>query len=128
MAKIRKELNHGHVRWVVDCYDALGERRREFFPTKAEADQALGRVLEEAGQRLTPVVNPRCTLRVYAAHWLAAGEPHWKPRTLRSYRDTLELHVLPFPLSSGTTLGDVRVARLKKPHVKALVDAKRREG
>src|SRR5437867_1064038 len=128
MAKIRKELNHGHERWVVDWYDPHGERRREFFPTKGEANHRLSDVLKETGERLTPVVDARCTLRAYAAHWLAGGESQWKPRTLRSYRDTLKLHVLEFPVSSGTTLGDVRVTRLKKRHVRALVVAKRREG
>src|SRR5690242_7023438 len=123
MAKIRKDRNHGHVRWVVDWYDELGERQRKFYPTKGEAEQKLSDVLERNGERLTPVVDPGCTLRDYAKRWLAVNAPEWKPRTLRSYSDTLDLHVLPFPVGSGA-LGDLRVSRLQKAHVRALLAAK----
>jgi integrase len=127
MATIRKERNHGLVRWVVDYYDELGGRRRAFYPTKADADRALGHVLERDGQRLTPLVDPTCTLRAYASRWLATNRPAWKPRTYRSYHDTLALHVLPFPVGRDMVLGDVRVARVQKSHVKALLAAKRAE-
>jgi integrase len=127
MATIRKELNHEHVRWVVDWYDEHGARRRAFYPTKGDADRALAAVLERDGQRLAPVVDPTCPLRAYAARWLAANAAEWKPRTLRSYTDTLNLHILPFPVGSGT-LGDLRVARLQKAHVKALIAAQRAAG
>jgi integrase len=125
MATIRKEKNHGNVRWVVDWYDELGARRRAFYDTKADADRALGHVLERDGQRLTPMVDPTCTLRAYAARWLAANAPEWKPRTHRSYQDMLNLHILPFPVSRDAVLGDIRVTRIQKAHVKALIAAKR---
>ncbi len=127
MATIRKERNHGHVRWVVDWYDELGARRRVFFPTKADAEHELSDVLERNGQRLTPVFDPGCTLRDYSKRWLATNTPEWKPRTLRSYRDTLQLHVLTFAVGTGT-LGDLRVSRVQKAHVRTLLAAKRAEG
>src|SRR5262245_26757588 len=123
MAKVRKDLNHGHVRWVVDWYDEFGARRREFFETKGAADEKLSAVL--TGHRLMPAIDPTCILRDYAARWLAANKPDWKPRTYRSYEDTLALHLLPFPINATTVLGDVRVARVRKGYVKSLLVAKR---
>src|SRR6266699_1536123 len=120
--------SHGNVLWTVDYYDELGARRRAFYATKGDADRALGAVLERDGQRLAPVVDPTCTLRAYATRWLAANKPEWKPRTHRSYKDTLDLHVLPFPVGAETVLGDLRVSRIQKAHVKALLATKRGEG
>src|SRR5207245_2559957 len=99
-----------------------------FYSTECDADRALGAVLDRDGQRLAPVVDPTCTPRAYATRWLAANKPELKPRTHRSYKDTLDLHVLPFPVGAETVLGDLRVSRIQKAHVKALLAAKRGEG
>jgi integrase len=128
MAKIRKEQNHGNTRFVVDWYDELGERQRAFYEKKADADAKLAEVLDQGGRRLTPLVDPACTLRDYATRWLAANAAEWKPRTARSYRDTLMLHVLPFPIGRDAVLGNLRVSRVQKAHVKALLATKRGEG
>jgi integrase len=70
------------------------------------------------------------TLRQIAQEWLDAakggivrnrsGEPY-KPSVLRSYRDSLELHILP-------TLGDVKASSITRHSLQQLVDELQRRG
>jgi integrase len=64
--------------------------------------------------------------------YAAKGEADAKQAELNSApiepHDTLTLHVLPFLIGAGRTLGALRVADLQRGHVQALVEAKAREG
>jgi integrase len=113
----------------VDCRDPLtGERRRLFYATRAEAEAKQTELNSAPIEPLHPLIDPEVTLERYAALWEERNAPGWKPRTRRSYHDTLTLHVLPFPIGAGRTLGTLRIADLQRGHVQALVEAKAHEG
>src|SRR5438309_7915759 len=111
MACIRKRRG----RYVVDHYDAAGIRRTPSFRTKEAAEARLAEVLVECRQKALPVVDPNITVADYAGHWLTTlRATDLKPRTIESYDDTLQRHVVP-------RLGSARVRDLRKPRVKALL-------
>lgn len=123
--KPRKVRNHGRWRWQVDSRDPLtGKRTRRFYETKAAADAAQTEVNAAPSEPLHPLCDPDVTVERYSEVWVARHQTAWRPRTLRSYRDLLRLHVLPFPLGGGRTLGTLRVADLHRGHVQALVEGK----
>ncbi len=125
--KPTKVHNHGAVRWKVEFTTAHGKRRQEFYATKTEAEARQAVVNATPKVTLHPVGDPGQTLAAYAALWLEANAATWKPRTRASYQALLEQHVLPFVVR-GRRLGDLRLADIQRPLVKALVVAKRREG
>jgi hypothetical protein len=83
---LRKVCKHGRVRWRVSWYDALGARHQRFFPTKGEAEQHQADAIKEGKERLVPRVDPKISMRDYAARWLPqhAAEQELKPRTVES--------------------------------------------
>jgi integrase len=117
MACIRKRRG----KWVVDYRDATGRRRWITCATKRQADKTLATKLQESGQAGAPVVNPRITIADYSERWLTLIERNIKPRTYRSYEETLRLHLLP---AFGTT----RVQQLVRGRIRAFLAAKLREG
>ena len=64
-----------------------------------------------------PVVDPKITVRDYAAEWLRRVSPTLKPATVRSYRGVLDLHV---PVQLKT----LRVRQLSRGHIRSLLSAK----
>jgi integrase len=123
-----KRRRHGRIRWMVETRDGHGIRRMRFFPTKAEAQAYQDVVNQRPRVDLHPVaLDGQATLRQYGAEWLAANATVWKPRTLASNQALLAQHVYPFRVGRHV-LGDLRLADLTRPHVKALVVAKRRDG
>jgi len=129
MATTRKVKKHGRTRWRVSWYDALGQRHQRFFATKAEADQQQADATKASRQRLTPRVDPNITVADYAALWLPqhVAEQDLKPRTRESYDATLRLHILPVAIGNGT-FGDLPIAHIRRPLVKALLAQQRSAG
>jgi integrase len=103
--------------------NAERKRIRKTFPTLAAAKSWRRDALRgiEKGTMRAPMQE---TLEKVAETWLAdaedgkvlnrSGEPY-KPSVLRSYRDSLRLHVYP-------TLGSVRASSITRFHLQALVD------
>jgi integrase len=118
---------HGNVRWRVDWRDAHGKRKEETFRTEADAiaRQAVVNALPKVA--LHSLHDPAITVRSYGALWLKHNEPTWAPATLRSHTLQLTTHVYPFPIGRKT-FGDLKLSDVQKPHVKALVGAKRAAG
>jgi integrase len=129
MAATKKVKKHGRIRWRVSWYDALGQRHQKFFATKAEADQQQADATKASRQRLTPRVDPNITVADYAALWLPqhVAEQDLKPRTRESYDATLRLHILPVAVGNGT-FGDLPMAHIRRPLVKALLAQQRGAG
>jgi integrase len=117
------------VRWRLSWYDALGQRHQRFFPTKGEAEEHQADAIQQNRQKLAPRVNPKITVRDYAARWLPqhAAEQELKPRTRESYDATLQLHILPVAIGAGT-FSDLPVATVRRPLVKALIAQQREHG
>lgn len=105
---------------------ADGRRRqdfRAFSGTKAEAEAALRRFVDEA-ERGEVVASKGVALAEWTAKWLArktVGRRSVKPRTIESYESLLRLHVLP-------RLGHLPIAKLTRPAVQRLADDLLREG
>src|SRR5262245_31823479 len=90
MACIRKRRG----KWVLDYRDAEKVRRWQTFNTKREAEEALPAALRESRQDRPPV-SPNTPLKEWADLWLKQRTPDLAPRTLKSYRELLDLYVLP---------------------------------
>lgn len=113
MACIRKRRG----KYVVDYRDGAGVRRWVTCDTKREADDVLSEKVRTSRQATRPAVDPKLTLEAYSQRWLDLISSTVKPTTLRSYRDTLRLHILP-------ALGRTKLAQLHKARVKLLLTAK----
>jgi integrase len=106
-------------KWEVDYRDHHGKRHRPLFSTE---EQALGYAADVAKTlSQTPVVEDAdVTLAGYVARWLEAATHEMEKKTTASYRQLLEMHVLP-------TLGSIKLRDLHRRQVKALLTAKRAE-
>src|SRR5262249_9756302 len=110
-------------------YDALGQRHQKFFATKAEADQQQADATKASRQRLTPRVDPNITVADYAGLWLpqhGAGLD-LKPRNRESYEATPRRHNLSVAVGH-VTFGDLPIAHIRRPLVKALLAKQRSAG
>jgi integrase len=117
MACIRKRRG----KFVVDFRDAAGVRRWVTCDTRREAEQALAGLLRERRQTLRPEVDPEVTFVEYAQRWLKLLAPAVKPRTLKSYHDTLRLHLVP-------VFGATRLRQLHKSAVRSFLAEKLTSG
>ncbi len=118
MACIRKRRK----KYVVDYRDAAGVRHWITCETKKEAEDELVRVLPGTRQSSRPVVEPNITVSQYSERWLTlldAGVAGGtlKVRTRRSYKQNLDLHILP-------SLGKLKVRQLQRGRIKTLLAEK----
>ena len=123
MAKARRlivvRFRENRGAWEVDYRDSHGKRHRPLFATEAEALDRAAEVRKELEHSAPLVDDPDITLSGYAVRWLD-GAQEIEPKTLASYRQLLNLHVLP-------TLGPLKLRGLHRRHVKALLASKRAE-
>ncbi len=80
------------------------------------------RLLPETRQATKPVVDPNITTKDYSQRWLvmldaAVAGGTLKTRTRQSYKQNLDLHILP-------TLGSLKVRQLQKGRIKTLLAEK----
>ncbi len=110
MGTIRKHGDKWRA-WVDRPRGPDGNRARasKVFPTQTAA-KAWVRAEETARDRGEAVAPDRRTLASLAADWIAAREHELRPKTVASYRGSLDLHVLPH-------LGDRRVQDLTEQDV-----------
>ena len=115
MAKIRKETTPAGTRYVVDGRYQLGGKRggrREFFATRAEADDRLAEILQEARGPRRVVHDPKIALGEFLTNWLRDAALYLEPATLAQYT---------WAVGKLGDLAGVRVRDLDEPHVIDLV-------
>jgi integrase len=105
-------------RWcaVVSLGWRNGHRHRKHFygETRADVREQLTAALR-AHQQGLPVDPERQTVGQFLNRWLTdCCEPSVRPSTLRSYRDTVRLHIAP-------VLGKLPLAKLSPQHVQAFI-------
>lgn len=97
-----------------------GKRHRKHFygQTRGEVRDQLTAALR-AHQQGLPVDPERQTVGQFLDLWLVdCCEPSVRPRTLRSYRDTVRLHITP-------TLGRIPLTKLSPQHVQGFLNGLR---
>src|SRR2546428_12849387 len=113
MAKQAKRLivvrfRQDRTLYEVDYRDQLGRRRRPLFATEALALEAAARIRKELEETSVALLDdPDTTLRNYTTRWLETAAHDIESKTLSSYRQLLEMHVLP-------TLGHLRLRELHR--------------
>jgi integrase len=108
----------GEIReaWVVDYVDGSGHRRNKNFERKRDADTYANRVNTEvrAGIHAPDSISP--TVAKAGELWLQTSENAGLERaTLNSYREHLNLHIVP-------AIGDTKLSQLTVPMVRAFED------
>jgi integrase len=125
MSKARVKVRYRHDRqaWEVDYRDHDGRRCRPLLPTEEDALGEAAEIRKSLGQRTMLLDRPdrNITVKEYAETWLKTVASELEQATLRSYRRSLGLHVLP-------ALGSLRLRDLRRRHVKALLNTKRADG
>jgi integrase len=116
MACIRKRRG----RYVVDYRDSFGVRRWVTCDTRAEAEIALARAVDDRRTVRRPEAR-EVTLAEYADGWLKLIAATIKPATLESYMNALRRHILP-------VLGSLKVREIRRGHVKHLLAMKLEAG
>jgi len=128
--RVSSKTIRGRVTPIVEWRDPYGKRKQKAFESEDAAAKwlASGQLAQQASLQPTVSVEKAKTLRAYAAHWVADVIPVvLAPKTVRSYTDTLERHILEFRVD-GTSIGSMRPVDFRVGHMKALLTAKRLEG
>ncbi len=107
--------------WVVDFREATGQRVRLTARSREEAEEKLAEKIKESRKPVSLVENRDITLMAYAQGWLETAKLELALRTSRSYKQLLDVHVLP-------VLGHLRVRDLHQRDVKKLLTEKRQSG
>lgn len=123
---IQKHVGRTDTSWyaVVDLGpDPITGKRRQrriSAPTKRACQALVAAKLTEA-ERGHVMDGGKLTVRDLCDAWLKASESSLKPSTLRRYRDTVRLHILPI-------LGAKQIGKLTKADVERLFDDRRNAG
>jgi len=105
--------------WIVDFRDATGKRVREVGgSTRAEAENKLAEKIKESRDFSGNIADRDISLKEYANRWLASVQDQLAQRTIRSYSQLFELHIIP-------VLGSMKVRELRRRDVKRLLAEKR---
>ena len=88
--------------WVVDFREATGQRVCLTVRSREEAEEKLAEKIKESRKPLSLVEDRNITLATYAQRWLETAKLELALRTSRSYKQLLDVHVLP-------VLGHLRV-------------------
>jgi integrase len=94
--------------------------RSEDGYTRQDADRELQNLLADINRGQHQEVE-EVTFEQFVSDWYHRHEPEWAPKTARSYRDTVELHLSPY-------FGDYLVGQIALEHVDAYKAHKLREG
>jgi len=109
MAKIWKR--HDRDCWVVDFRNHLGKRVRKSFDTKGEAEQELSRKIQNN-------IDSDVLFSDFAGRWIKEMETSLEAKTMRSYRQLLDGHILP-------AIGTMKIRDIKRRTIKDLLTEKR---
>ena len=107
----------GEIReaWIVDYADQQGERHIRTFDKKKEADAFHASVTVDVAAGTHTASSRSKTLEEAADLWIAACEPNLERATVDSYRQHLNLHILPY-------LGKLKLSELTTPLVRKFED------
>jgi integrase len=111
-----------HRWWLVDYADASGKRRFASFAKKKDADRYHDTVRCDvrAGVHVAPAAS--VTVLEAGKGWLVSAEAHGLERaTVQSYRQHLDLHIVPF-------IGGVKLSELTAHRVRNFEDMLRDQG
>jgi integrase len=126
MKIVKGELRGRPGKHIVDYHDATGARRWKTFDTRREAEAFRDKTGPSTRRTRHPRVPADVILKDYGQHWLGIVGTNVKPRTVASYRETLERYVLPvFGERKLRTLGRGEIAsfladRLNRPRGTAM--------
>jgi integrase len=102
--------------WVVDYVDGSGQRRNKNFKRKRDADAYASRVGAEVRAGTHTPDSTSLTVAEAGQLWLQTSENAGLERaTLTSYREHLNLHIVPL-------IGTTRLSQLTVPAVRAFED------
>jgi integrase len=121
VASIRRRRRAKKDVWLVDYRDASGARQRLTAPTKDAAENLLSEKIRERQHPGALSPDRDITLSEYKDRWLEMIESEVKPRTLASYTQLLDLHIVP-------AFGRVRLRELSRAMIKRLLLKKREAG
>jgi integrase len=95
--------------------DGKRTRKTIYGRTRKEVVAKLKELQQKQHQGLT-LSGEQLTIKDYLAHWLEQViKPHRRPRTYRSYADTIRLHIVP-------RLGHYHLDKLTPAHVQAMIN------
>jgi integrase len=107
--------------WIVDYVDQHGDRHIKTFARKKDADAYHARVAVDVGAGTHTADSRSITVAEAGKLWIQSAEAAKLERsTLESYRRHLNLHIVPF-------IGDVKLALLTMPTLRAYEDRLRAE-
>ncbi|MPY76169.1 MAG: tyrosine-type recombinase/integrase [Alphaproteobacteria bacterium] len=120
MASVRKKkrIYKGKVRWdwIVDYFDAAGERRQETFKRSKDANARLDVIKQELRAGVHTADSASMTVSEAGQVWIKACEAEGLERsTTHQYKNHLKYHINPI-------LGQEKLSRLTKPKVQAFAD------
>jgi integrase len=102
--------------WVVDYVDGSGQRRNKNFKLRRDAYAYASRVGAEVRAGTHTPDSTSLTIAEAGQLWLQTGEnAGLEPTTLTSYRERLNLHIVP-------EIGDTKLSQLTVPMVRAFED------
>ena len=105
--------------WIVDYRDSTGKRVREVGGvTRAEAEEKLAERIKESRELAGNIADRDILVHEYVERWLDSVKAQLAQRTVRSYHQLLDIHILPM-------LGAVKVRELRRRDVKKLLSDKR---
>jgi integrase len=108
--------------WVVDYTDQRGKRCFETFARKKEADARHVSIKMEIRQGIHTATSDSMTVAEAGEAWIKTCEANNLERTtVRDYRLTLKLHIVPY-------IGRVKLALLAAPTVRQFEDKLREDG
>jgi integrase len=114
---------HGEAKeaWIVDYVDQHGDRHIKTFTRKKDADAYHARVAVDVSAGTHTADSRSITVAEAGKLWLQSAEAAKLERsTLEAYRRHLNLHIAPF-------IGDVKLAQLTMPALRAYEDRLRAE-
>ena len=107
--------------WIVDYIDGQGDRHIRTFERKKDADAFRATVTVEVAKGIHTAPNKSVTIAEAGRLWIEAGERDLERTTLDTYRQHVDLHIVPF-------LGGLKLSQLTVPMAREFSDRLRAEG
>src|ERR1051325_11594066 len=113
--------------WIVDYYDAEGNRQRPQFKKQAEAKQWRRRIEADLDAGTHVPDSKTATIGEAAQLWLNRTETEsLEESTKRQYRTHVDLHICQFGEEgftiNGVKLAEIKLSRLTKPQIEKFRD------
>ena len=117
-----RKFDEVDLTWVVSYYDREGDPHIRTFSRKRDADDFSASVHVDVGQGIHTAPSKSITVSEAGELWIATGKSEELERaTLDTYRQHLNLHIVPF-------LGEMKLSELTVAIVRDFVDKLRDNG